>query len=85
MSTQMPNWEAALYGTMHPIQVALIEALAWVDQPLSPTLAVHLLDGEFSLSNLAYHVRRLAEARVIHQVDSIPRRGAAEHFYSLID
>jgi hypothetical protein len=81
----MPSWEVALYGTMHPLKVALVEAFAWVDQPLSPALVVHLFDGQFSINNIAYHVRCLAQAGVIHQVGSIPRRGATEHLYGLIN
>jgi hypothetical protein len=85
MSARTPNWETALYGTMHPLQVALLEAFAWVNRPLSPTLVVQLFDREYALNNIAYHVRRLADAGVIHQVDSIPRRGATEHLYRLVD
>jgi DNA-binding transcriptional ArsR family regulator len=33
------------------------------------------------LPQVSYHVRRLADAGLLELVDTIPRRGALEHFY----
>lgn len=61
----------------------MIEAHIWIAEPLSTTLVCKLFDGELPLNNLAYHVRGLAEAGVLREVFTLPRRGALEHFYVL--
>jgi hypothetical protein len=78
-----PSWETALYGMLHPVRIAIVEALLWTGEPLSVTLLLDLFDREVRLNNLAYHVRVLAQAGVLCEVDRVPRRGALEHFYVL--
>ena len=37
-----------------------------------------------SLGNVSYHVRQLAKAGLIELVATKPRRGALEHYYTLV-
>lgn len=37
------------------------------------------------IGNVAYHVKVLAEAELIHETGSRPARGALEHFYTATD
>lgn len=77
------DWETALFGLLHPSQVAIVEALYRIEEPLSPVLMVEVMDGRESLNNLAYHVRRLQDRGVIEEVGYRPARGAVEHLYAL--
>jgi hypothetical protein len=78
-----PAWQMALFASLHPARVAVIEAHLWIAEPLSAKLLSKVFDGELRLNNLAYHVRVLAQAGVLHSVATVPRRGALEHFYVL--
>lgn len=77
------DWDALIGRLVHPTQVAIIEAMQWIDRPLSPVELVRVFDGEIPLSSLAYHVRRLAELDVLVNVGMRQVRGAREHFYTL--
>jgi hypothetical protein len=79
----VPGWQAALFGLLHPTKIAVLQAHLWIDQPLSVTLLFEVFEGAIALNNLAYHVRVLARAGVLHEVSTKQRRGALEHFYRL--
>jgi DNA-binding transcriptional ArsR family regulator len=67
----------AARAVSHPVRREILDALA--DGAMSPNqLATKL--GQ-PLTNVAYHVRKLAELGVVTLVDSKPVRGALEHFY----
>lgn len=75
-------WGTLVPHVVHPAKVAAIEALLWMEQPLSCNELVNLLDSEeFYLSLVSYHVRLLAEFGVLLRVDSRQRRGATETYY----
>jgi hypothetical protein len=80
-----PRWEERLLGLFHPAVVEIVEACLWIDEPLSVTLLVKVLDHAYPLNKLAYHARKLTEAGVLEEVSTIPRRGAVEHFLRLAD
>lgn len=78
------DWHSLGARLIHPVKVAIIEALICVELPLSPTEMVKLFDrGEYYLSLVAYHSRSLAKAGALVEVDSRRARGAIEHFYVL--
>lgn len=79
----MAKWESAIYGLLHPVQVGIIEAHVWIDEPLSATILVGVFDRRFELSKVSYHVRNLARIAVLQEVATRQRRGALEHFYRL--
>lgn len=63
------------------MKVAIVEALIWVDEPLSPK-CIDRLSGEiYGVSLTAYHMRSLADAGVVIQVKQKPRRGAMQTYY----
>jgi hypothetical protein len=80
-----PLWEERLLGLFHPAVVEIVEACLWIDEPLSVTLLVKVLDHAYPLNNLAYHARKLTDAGVLKEVSTTPRRGAVEHFLRLVD
>lgn len=76
-------WERSVPRLLHPLSVTIIEALAWVDEPLSATQIAKILDEEYGGSNLSYHLRRLRDRGVIVVARREKVRGALQVFYRL--
>lgn len=73
---------AAIPQFLHPAKVAVIEALAWMDEPLSPTQLHAVLESpQWDLSLIAYHIKLLAEKGVLSRVRQERIRGAVQTFY----
>lgn len=80
------DWATLVAQTVHPVKVAIIEALQWVDQPLSATkLTAMLEDDAYALDDISYHLRGLLKLGSIEVVDSRQGRGAPERFYVLTE
>lgn len=77
------DWEALVPLLVHPVKVAIIEAMTWIEQALSATDLDRLLQGEFGVSLLSYHLRKLAELEVIAPTRRETVRGATQTFYAL--
>jgi hypothetical protein len=77
-------WEALASHLLHPVQLQIIEALAWIDRPLSASELVKVFAGEERLSAVAYHVRRLADIGALKPTEQRqPTRGSLEWLYQL--
>jgi DNA-binding transcriptional ArsR family regulator len=73
------NWERLARSAMHPLKVAVLEALE--NGEASPrNLADDL--GQ-PIASVSFHVRQLRNAGLIELTRTQPRRGALEHFYAL--
>jgi hypothetical protein len=78
------NWAWLVPRVIHPLRVAIIEALAYMDQPLSATDLQRLFGIEdLQLSLISYHVNQLKNAEVLVKVGQRQVRGAVERFYVL--
>ena len=77
------NWDCLIAGIVHPVKVAIIEAMEWVELPLSPRELDQMFDEQFGLSLVSYHVRTLSEAGLVEKVRERPVRGALQTFYTL--
>ncbi|MEZ5078403.1 MAG: helix-turn-helix domain-containing protein [Solirubrobacterales bacterium] len=77
------RWDALVPQLVHPMRVAIIEALLYVERPLSATDMRKLLEGKFSVSFIAYHFEQLREAGAITRVGTRQVRGAQEKFYEV--
>ncbi|HWI96345.1 MAG TPA: helix-turn-helix domain-containing protein [Solirubrobacterales bacterium] len=75
------DWVALVPHVLHPSKVSIIEALDWINRPMSATELTKVLDQEKKLSQLSYHVNSLATLKVIEKVKIKKVRGADEHFY----
>ena len=64
----------------HPLRVQLLAALN--QKVASPNELAKQLDEP--LTNVSYHVRMLHDLGCIELVDTVPRRGALEHYYRAI-
>lgn len=76
-------WVMLAVRLLHPMQLQIIEAMRWIGRPLSASQLVKVLDGEATLSTVAYHVRRLAELGALKPGGRRQVRGAMEKSYRL--
>jgi hypothetical protein len=78
------DWLSLIPRIIHPIKVAIIEALLWVDQPLSASDLTKVFEQEFSLGLVAYHLKELDKVGVAKEVGHRHVRGAREKFYFFV-
>jgi hypothetical protein len=76
------RWEVLVPLLVHPVKVAIIEAMTWIDRPLSATDLDRILQGELGVSLLSYHLRKLAELEIIAPAHRETVRGATQTFYA---
>lgn len=77
------NWDSLVPYLIHPAKVAIIEAMEWIEVPVSPRELDRVFDEEFGVSLVSYHMRTLADVGVVERVRQQPVRGAVQNFYSL--
>lgn len=77
------NWDSLIRLLVHPVKVAIIEAMEWVEVPVSPRELDRILDEQFGVSLVSYHMRTLADVGVVEKVRQQSVRGALQTFYSL--
>lgn len=76
------TWDALVPHIVHPLKVLILEALRWIDEPLSASDLTKVIDEEkYGLSHVSYHMVRLANAGAIEVVRTRPVRGSLEKFY----
>lgn len=77
-------WAMLAARLLHPFQVQIIEAMRWIDHPLSASELVHVFGGRQRLSTVAYHLRRLDSLGGLKLAGQRrPTRGSVEKFYRL--
>jgi DNA-binding transcriptional ArsR family regulator len=64
----------------HPLRTRILASLE--GRTSSPNQLADELGAP--LGNVSYHVRRLASLKLLKLVDSVPRRGAVEHYYTAV-
>jgi hypothetical protein len=83
LSDERVDWDGLVTLLLHETQLHIIEAMRWIDRPVSASQLVQVFDGSTYLSTVAYHVRHLRKLGVVRQSWSRPVRGATERFYRL--
>jgi hypothetical protein len=78
-------WEGLALRLLHPTQLLVIEAIWWIDEPLSATLLQSVYEDRISLSLLSYHCKRLEALEVLEKVGEVPVRGVSEKLFDLAD
>jgi hypothetical protein len=77
-------WTALAVSLIHPIQLQIIEALIWIDVPMSASEFVEIFHRKHNLSTIGYHVRRLYWLGALKPVGARnPKRGSKEKLYRL--
>ncbi len=76
------DWGALVPIVVHPMRVAIIEALCWIGEPLSAIDFKKMFGDEaFGTSYISYHVGELGKAGVLVQVETRQVRGALKKSY----
>lgn len=75
------DWAALVPRVLHPLKVAIIEALLWIGIPLSASDLNKVLDKRFGVGLVSYHLKCLAKLGALKQHHSRRVRGAIERFY----
>jgi len=78
------NWSVLVSNIVHPLKVAIIEAMEWVEKPLSPRELDRMFDEQFGVSLVSYHMHALADVGVVEKVRQRSVRGAMQTFYALV-
>jgi DNA-binding transcriptional regulator GbsR (MarR family) len=79
------DWSMLVPLVVHRTKVQIIEAMRWINRPLSATELEQLFDEAMSLSAISYHVVTLSKWKVLEQVRKRPVRGSVERFYFFRD
>jgi hypothetical protein len=75
------GWEVLVPYSVHPLKVAIIEAFRWIGRPMASSELRLIFDKKFSVPYVAYHVKVLAKAGVLVEVEKQPVRGAVKTTY----
>ena len=79
------GWDVLVPHIVHPLKVAIIEAMWWVQEPLSATDLTKMISHEkYGLAHISYHMVGLARVGAIKVVGSRPVRGSLEKFYFFV-
>jgi len=77
------EWDMLIPHLVHPLKVAIIEAMTWIDEPVSPRDLDLAFEEEFGVSLVSYHVRILADYGALEKFRQQAVRGALQTFYVL--
>ncbi len=58
-------WAALVARVLHPVDVAIIEAFQWIEQPLSAADLSEVFGGKWPRAKVTHHISRL------HRLDAI--------------
>jgi Helix-turn-helix domain len=75
-------WASLVASSVHPVKVAIVEALLWLHAPLSATELTRLFEhDDYSLNSVLHHLKELVRWEVIEATGTRDARGARERFY----
>ncbi len=77
-------WGTIVAKVIHPIDVQIIEALRWIEQPLSAGDLAQLFNDGHSWAKIGRHLRRLAKLDAIEISEPITLRKAIDVRYRLV-
>lgn len=77
------DWGLLVPHIVHPTKVAIIEAIGYLDRPLSASELSKLFGGKGKVetAHVSYHVVSLAKAEVLTAMRTRRVRGSVETFY----
>jgi hypothetical protein len=79
------NWETFVSRALHPIQLAMVEALIFIGLPISPgDLSQMYGEDECTPSHTGYHIKFLVDHDIIELFDTEQVRGTTRHLYVLV-
>jgi hypothetical protein len=79
------DWAGLVGLTVHPVKVAIVEALLWVGYPMSVhELSELLAELHYNGDVISYHTTALLRLGAIEVTHVRRVRGAREHYYFLL-
>jgi hypothetical protein len=76
------DWDEIVSRGVHPIRVAAVEAMEWIDEPFSPVDLDRMHADPPGVETVAYHMRALASnLKVLRLYDEEMIRGATRKLY----
>lgn len=76
------DWDALVPRVIHPIRVATVEAMMWIEEPFSPVDLDRMHEDPPGIETVAYHMRTLAsDLLVLSLYDEEMIRGAKRKLY----
>lgn len=76
------DWDGLVARLLHETQLHIIEAMRWIDRPLSSTDLSRVFGMSVTHQNLSHHLGRLAQLGVVTLMYTSQGRGKAK-FYRL--
>jgi DNA-binding transcriptional ArsR family regulator len=80
------TWDALIGPLVHPTKVSIIEAMLWIDRPISARELERVFEERpgLSMSAVSYHMTSLATLGVLTLVEKRRVRGAWQKFYFFV-
>lgn len=76
------DWSDLVPLVLHKTKLVILEAMLWIDEPLSAVDIQRMCDGKLSTSAISYHLKNLsADHPVLRLYDEEPIRGARKKRY----
>lgn len=77
------DWAALVPKFMHPMKVAIIEALWRLERPLSASELSKVFDHQYDISHVSHHMTSLWKLNVLRKAGQRRGRASIETFYAL--
>lgn len=68
-------------GFIHPTKLAIVEAMSWLERPLSISELELILESGDRCPALAYHLNSLASFELLEQTETRRARGSTEPYF----
>jgi hypothetical protein len=75
------DWAEFVPRLVHPLKVAIVEALLWINAPLSASELTKVFYGRWELGVVSYHMKKMAAIDAISKVLERPVRGSVQTLY----
>jgi hypothetical protein len=84
-SVDEADWGKVIATYVHPIKVAILEAMSWIGEPLSSTECSRMFPPRrHGLGVVSYHMADLLKAGLVEDTNERAARGARETYYYLV-
>ena len=80
------DWGALVPHAVHPLKVVMVEAIAWIGEPLSASQMEKMFDGSgYSVAVISYHLKALLGWGAVEIVERRRVKGVIEKSYFFTD
>lgn len=74
LSRTTTDWQVLVPRLIHSTKVLIIEAMLWIERPLSATELAKMTNGAIAISSFSYHLDRLRDAEALEVVTKLKAR-----------